>query len=83
MSHALEGKLKGLAYKQTTSLSRRWIISHDDWLAGRLPNEGGMMNQPARWVQAMRILDTEVARAEIRDRKKLEIEKKKRSRGLA
>jgi len=46
------------------------MCEHADWKVGRLPRGGGVEDQPARWVQAMRICDNVVAEQMIEIRKK-------------
>ena len=49
---------------------RRWINSHVDWKHNRLMCAGGLEDQPARWVTAMKILDSVEAEVAIENNKK-------------
>ena len=58
-----------------------WISSHPDWKRNRFPFAGGLYDQPARWVQAMRILDSVEAHIE-RTNRAVEEAKRKAKAGV-
>jgi len=47
-----------------------FITLHGDWERGRMVSHGGLYDQPARYLAAMKILDSTVAIIERENRKK-------------
>jgi len=46
--------------------------AHSGWKIGRLHKAGGVEDQAARWVQAMRLCDSVIAEQQIADRAEAE-----------
>jgi len=61
-SWKFEGKeYKGCPFKQVTQTTANFLRAYNFYKNGFLPNEGSWLEQPAKFIEAMEVIDNELA----------------------